>query len=171
MDSGTLSFIFIIFFRGLIPFTILRWPLLGGFLAIIGDISDVFFFQAFGYGSFEEYFSYHQLDKLLDMWYLFFEFLIMLRWRDILAKKTGIVLFLWRFAGFLLFEFFGIRLAFFLAPNIFEFFYLGYLTLMKIDKDFKFTKKSLGVLLLVVGLPNVIKEYLMYFKFFWWIFK
>lgn len=176
-----IAVIIVILARIFIPFLILRFPLAGGLLAIVADISDVMIFEAFGYGILEG-FSYHHIDKIFDMWYLFFEFLVVRKWSDELARRTGKVLFAWRFIGFLVFELTGFRAALLLAPNILEFFFLAYLVIKKFSKSFKFNIKSLIIVLLIVGIPNIIKEYLMHFKYpdqtwnffkehlFWWLY-
>lgn len=158
--------IFIILLRLLIPFSILKWPLLGGILAMISDAIDVMLFEFFGYGFLGNLgFEYHQMDKVFDTWYLFFEFLVVMRWKDILAKRTGMFLFGWRFIGFLVFMFLGIREAFFFAPNIFEFFFLAMLIIWKFNEKFKLDIKKLTIILLIVGIPNIIKEYIMHFAY------
>jgi hypothetical protein len=74
------------------------------------------------------------------------------------------------------------RPSFFIAPNIFEFFFLACLIIWKFDKKFEFTWKRAGIVLAIVGIPNIIKEYVMHFKFqdqtwnwfrdnmFWWLY-
>jgi hypothetical protein len=166
--------------RLLLPFTILRWPLLGGILCMLADAADVMLFEQFGYGFWEGQ-NYHTFDKFFDIYYLFFEYLVARRWTDPLARRTGQALFFWRLAGFIFFELTQSRYAFFLAPNIFEFFYLGYLIICKFKPRFQFTTRSLIGLLLIVGIPNIIKEYYMHFlefetwafmrdTFFWWLY-
>jgi len=73
MVDPNITSIIVILLRALIPFTILRWPLLGGILALLIDASDIMIFDYFGYG-FLSGIPYHNLDKIFDMWYLFFEF-------------------------------------------------------------------------------------------------
>lgn len=181
MISGDVAAIIVIIVRGLVPFLILRWPLAGILLAIVGDISDIMIFEAFGRG-FLEVFPYHNIDKVFDIWYLSFAFLVVRRWTDPLARKTATFLFGWRFVGFLVFMIWNYRAAFFFAPNIFEFFFLAVLIIKKFNKKFKFTWKSITMVLLIVGIPNIIKEYIMHYKypdmtwdffrdkFFWWMY-
>ena len=175
--------IFIILLRTFIPFMILRFPLLGGILAMLADAADIMIFEAFGYGFLGNLdLSYQFIDKGFDMWYLFFEFLVVLKWSDMLARKTGMILFGWRAIGFVLLLILGLREVFFFAPNIFEFFFLAMLIIWKFNDKFKLGKKSLIIILLIVGIPNIIKEYIMHIKypgqigtffkdnFFWWLY-
>ena len=184
--SGDIALWFIILFRLFIPFTILKWPLAGAFLGILGDISDVliggFFNITVPFGL-----SYHYADKVFDIWYLFFEFIVVMTWKDKIARNVGAVLFTWRFTGFLSFMLTDYRPSFLFAPNIFEFFFLATLILSfyfkkRFNKEFKYTYKSATIVLLAVGIPNIIKEYIMHYKFqnqtwaffkdslFWWLY-
>ena len=131
---------------------------------MLADATDIMIFEGFGYGFLSDI-PYHMLDKIFDMWYLFFEFLIVRQWIDILARRTGTFLFAWRFIGFLIFEITGLRAAFFFAPNIFEYFFLAILVIKKFNKKFILSVKSLVIILLIVGIPNLIKEYIMHFKY------
>jgi hypothetical protein len=160
---GDFAAIFVILLRVLIPFTILRWPLAGTALAILADTADVMIFEAFWYG-FLEGVPYHVIDKIFDMWTLFFEFLVVRQWVDILARKTGMLLFGWRFVGFLVFIIFGLREAFFFAPNIFEYFFLTMLVIWKFDKKFELKKRSLAIILIAIAIPKVTLEYLLHFR-------
>jgi len=180
--GGDIALIIVILARILVPFLILKWPLKGAILAIIADAADVMVIEAFGTG-FLGGFSYHHMDKIFDIWYLFFEFIVVMTWTDVFARRIGATLFTWRFAGFLTFMLTAWRPSFFVAPNIFEFFFLACLIIWKFDKKFKFTWKSSAIVLLIVGIPNIIKEYVMHFKFqdqtwdwfrdhvFWWMYN
>ena len=166
--------------RVLVPLTILRFPLLGGILAMLADASDIMIFEKFGGDFFG--IPYHEADKVLDIYYLFLEFLVARKWKNKLAGKTAKGLFYWRFSGFILFEITKWRGFFFLAPNIFEFFYLVYLIILKAKPKFELTKKKLLVMLLLIGIPNIVKEYIMHFlefgtwaflrdNLFWWLYN
>lgn len=171
----------IVIIRILVPFTILRWPLGGMILAILGDISDAMVFEKFGTGYFNM--DYHRIDKFLDIYYLFFAFLVVHRWKNTLARRTAKALFLWRFAGFVVFEFSGLQYIFFIAPNIFEHFYLFWAVIIRFFPSFKLTPLRLAIALFILGFPKVIQEYLMHYKFpgqtwhffrdnvFWWLYK
>ena len=140
--------IIVIIIRILVPFTILRWALLGGILAMLADAADVMIMEKFGWGYFGNN-AYHAFDKFFDTYYLFFEFLVARRWTNVLARRTGMILFTWRFAGFTLFEITKIRPLFFLAPNIFEHFYLFWTSMLRFFPQFQLkNKKKLFIILL-----------------------
>jgi len=186
MDTGILALIIITAIRLFLPLSVFKWPLLGGLLAILGDISDVMTFETYGSGPLSDEY-YHNYDKVFDIYYLFLEFLVARTWTDKLAKKTAQGLFIWRFAGFGLFELstllgHTVRPFFFLAPNIFENFYLAWLTIRKFKPEFVLTKKRLVIILLIVGIPKIIQESIMHWLLpdktwyffrdclFWWAY-
>ncbi|MFH1671519.1 MAG: hypothetical protein ABH889_01945 [Candidatus Portnoybacteria bacterium] len=160
----------VVLIRFLLPFTILRWPFWGAILAILGDISDVVLMDAFGWGWFEGR-DYHTYDKLFDTYYLGFEVYMALKWQEVLARRTAVFLFSWRLLGIIAFEIFKIRQLVFLAPNIFENFYLLVVGLRKFF-GFKVDRmKRLIILLLVAGIPKIAQEYIMhYLEFPTWPF-
>jgi len=182
MIDSNIAVFFVILLRAFIPFTILRWPLMGGILAMIADGIDVMIYEAFGYG-FLSGIPYHYVDKVFDMWYLSFELIMILRWKDLLAKNTGKILYLWRFIGFLVFMIFGIREAFFFAPNFFEYFFIAMLVIWKFKPSFKLKLKSLIIIMLITGIPTIIKEYIYHYAYqnqvwvwfrdhlFWWLYN
>lgn len=148
--------------RILVPFTIFRWPLLGGILAFVADFYDFFLLNTFGWGFLTSE-SYQPVDKLFDIYYLSFEFLVALHWNDLLAKKAAATLFSWRLFGVILFEVTQIRKFLVLTPNIFEYFYLAFLTIKKFKPEFRLTKKILIILVVAIGIPKLIQEYILHY--------
>jgi hypothetical protein len=173
------------------PLLIFRFPLLGGLLTLPLDASDVMLFEAFGSGPLTDH-AYHNFDKFFDTYYLTIEFLVARKWANSLARNTAISLFIVRFTGFFLFEAgtflrFNeenqLRPLFLLAPNIFENFFLAWLFIEKVKPTLLLTKKKLSVILLVVGIPKLIQEYVMHYAYidqtwnflrdhlFWWLYS
>ena len=148
--------------RLIIPFTIFRWPLLGGLLAFAADFYDFPLLNSFGWGFLTPE-TYQPVDKMLDIYYLSFEFLVALRWRDLLARKSAIAFFSWRLIGVIAFELTQMRKLLFFAPNIFEYFYLALLTIKKFRPAFRLTRKTLAIMLLVVGVPKLVHEYILHY--------
>lgn len=107
--------------------------------------------------------SYHAIDKYLDMYYLFFAFLVSFRWQEHLAKTTSVWLFVWRAVGFVLFEVTKARVFLFFAPNLFENFYLFYLVVKHYKPQWKIkTKKRLFIILFLLYIPKFFQEYLLH---------
>ena len=177
--EGEIAVLIVIIIRIFVPFTILRWPLGGMVLAILADASDAMVFEKFGVGRFVN-FDYHLADKFFDIYYLFFAYLVVHRWKNTLARRTAKILFLWRFVGFVIFEFTGLRYVLFIAPNIFENFYLFWAIILRFFPSFNLTPLRLGVVLFILGFPKVIQEYIMHYNqtwhffrdnLFWWLYK
>lgn len=179
--SGEVASILIILLRLVVPFSILKFPLAGIFLSIAADAADVMTFEKTGYGYFRPDF-YHRIDKFFDIYYLFFAYLITRSWSDILARRSAAVLFSWRAAGIIAFELTGFRPLLVLAPSIFENFYIFMAAARKLRPAFALSAKSLVIVLLITGIPKVLQEYLMHFRFidqtwgfirdnfFWWLY-
>lgn len=148
--------------RLLIPLSILRFPLIGILLAMLVDMYDWKFVSL---ATPEQYNFYQNWDKALDFYYQLFIIFIVFRFKDEIAKKTAIFLFLYRIAGLLLFYVTQNRNFLLLFPNIFENFVIFYLLYVFIaKKDILFTsKKILAIVLAVLTIPKIIHEYFQHF--------
>lgn len=167
--SGELALVFVVLVRTLVPLTIFRWRLAGALLAIAADAADVMTFQKFGSGPLTDQY-YHNFDKLFDIYYLFIEFLVALKWTNSLARNTAKTLFIWRLFGSLIFELSSlwgkpVRVAFLLAPNIFENFYIFWTAATKWLPAFRLNKTRLIIILLAIGIPKIAQEYIMHYRF------
>jgi hypothetical protein len=99
---------------------VLRWPLAGGVLAILADLSDLLLRDALDLGGVGDYQS---LDKWLDQVYLATFLIVAMRWAGA-ARSIAVALYAYRFAGFVLFESTGERMLLLVFPNVFEFWFL-----------------------------------------------
>jgi len=153
----------VVLVRLLVPFSILRWPFAGVLLSIAADAFDITALRAFGWGFLNEA-SYQAVDKVFDMYYLSFAFYVSLKWKDLLAKKISVILFIWRFIGVIAFEITHFRKLLFFAPNIFENFYILAAGIPKIFPKFRLdSRKKLAAILLVAGVPKIVQEYVLHF--------
>ena len=158
--------------RILVPFSILRFPFWGMLLSLLADALDVVIFSWLGWGILEGKGIYHELDKVFDMYYLSFAAYKTLGWQDAFAKRTSILLFVWRLLGFAAFEVTNIRQLIFFAPNIFENFYLLWQgTLQFFPMSRMTTKKKLAIYIVIAAIPKIVQEYTMhYLEFPTWAF-
>ncbi len=99
---------------------VLRWPLAGGLLAVLVDLSDLLLRDVLDLGGVGDYQS---LDKWLDQVYLATFLVVALRWSG-LPRQVAIGLYAFRLAGFVLFELTGERGLLLVFPNVFEFWFL-----------------------------------------------
>jgi hypothetical protein len=99
---------------------VLRWAFAGGVLAVLVDFSDLFLMNLLDLGGVS---NYQAMDKWLDQVYMALFLVVALRWPDP-ARAVAVVLYLFRLAGFVLFELTGNREVLVLFPNLFEFWFL-----------------------------------------------
>lgn len=148
------------------PFSILRYPI-GGVIACMAlDTYDTPLAGILGgrhsFGG--EVIGYQRLDKVLDIYYLAFGFVVSLRWENPLARRTSIILFSHRFVGIALFLLTGWRTFLLIFPNIFEYFLVFYLITQRFSPRFRLEKIShLVIVLLIVGLPQIFREYVYHY--------
>lgn len=98
----------------------LRWPLAGGLLAILVDLSDLLLRDVLDLGGVGDYQSF---DKWLDLVYLGTFLVVALRWEGP-ARPIAVGLLAYRLVGFVLFEVTGSRPLLLVFPNTFEFWFL-----------------------------------------------
>lgn len=99
---------------------VLRWPLAGGILAVLVDLSDLLLRDVLDLGGVGDYQS---LDKWLDQVYLATFLIVALRWPG-WPCRIAIGLYAFRLVGFVAFELTGERAVLLLFPNVFELWFL-----------------------------------------------
>ncbi len=169
MDIGT---IVVIILRLVVPVSILRYPLGGFAAAFLLDVFDGPLAAiispdniAFGHGFYpgEDALTYNILDKWLDLYFLFFAFLVSLRWQNVLAKRTTFVLFWLRAVGVVLFSLTGYRYILFFFPNLVELFYPYYLITRRwLPRFCPDSLKKLLIILVILLIPKLINEYIVH---------
>ena len=116
----TLEILVIVAIRIAGSLPVLRWPLAGGLLAVLVDLSDLLLRDTLDLGGVGDYQS---LDKWLDQVYLAAFLVVALRWHGP-PRSIAIGLYLYRLFGFAAFELTGERALLLLFPNVFEFWFL-----------------------------------------------
>jgi hypothetical protein len=99
---------------------VLRWPLAGGLLAILVDLSDLLLRDVLDLGGIPDYQSF---DKWADQVYLACFLIVALRWSGP-ERIVAVALYAFRLVGFVVFELTGARDLLLLFPNVFEFWFL-----------------------------------------------
>jgi|SRR3989344_1537358 len=146
----------LILLRLLAPLFILRWPFFGMILAIFADNID---WMLTTFTTDADYNNYQRMDKLLDMYYLSLALYVSTNWKNVLAKHTSVLLFIYRSIGFILFEATQIRLLLFFFPNLFEFFYLFYQGYKSATDTYPKIAKHLTLILVPLLILKLIQEY------------
>jgi hypothetical protein len=103
-------------FRVLGSLPVLRWPLAGGLLAILVDLSDLLLRDTLDLGGIPDYQSF---DKWADQVYLALFLMVALRWSGP-ERWIAVGLYAFRLVGFLAFEATGERALLLAFPNVFE---------------------------------------------------
>lgn len=157
------SSVIAVLLRLIVPLSIFRSPLWGTILSMLLDFWDcpvLSVIESFGNQDVYWGIEYHLIDKILDIYYLFFLFFVSFKWKENLARKTSIILFYYRILGSIGFLFTGERILLVLFPNIFENFFLFYLIVKKVYPSFRIKGFTMLILiLLVVSIPKIIQEY------------
>lgn len=99
---------------------VLRWPLAGGILAVLVDLSDLLLRDVLDLGGVGDY---QALDKWLDQVYMATFLVVALRWTGT-ARWVAVALYAYRMAGFVLFEVTAERSLLLVFPNVFELWFL-----------------------------------------------
>ncbi len=129
---------------------VLRWPFLGGLLAILVDLSDLLLRDVLDLGGVPDYQS---LDKWLDQVYLGAFLAVALRWVGP-ARTVAVALYLFRLVGFVAFEITHERALLLLFPNAFEFWFIAVAAL----GDERVARWSRGRLALLLAILTGLKE-------------
>jgi hypothetical protein len=153
--------IVVIALRLLLPLLIPRFPLLGGLLAMAIDALDVVIVEWFGPGGMGDH--YHTLDKLLDLYYLSLEAWVASRWANRPARVVALALFGWRVVGVALFELTGERAVLFAFPNLFEWWFIAFLVVVRFfPRHEPRTWRAVVTWLAILLVPKLGQEYLLH---------
>ena len=141
----------------MVPLTILRWPLLGALLAILADTLDIVIFSIWGFPTW----GYQELDKILDLYYLFLEVLVVQRWL-LFERSVASCLFAYRLIGVALFEITSTRFLLFVFPNMFEMYFLFVLIAARFAPAYVLTPLRTLAWLAFLLIPKMLQEYLLH---------
>jgi hypothetical protein len=147
--------------RLVVPLTIFKFPLLGGLASFLLDGGD-WFSDLLGLTGNHD--TYQTTDKLLDLYYLTIEFLVLRSWKNKFAKKIAGFLFGIRGFGILAFWISGYEPFLFYFPNVFESFFLFYLTVWFFLRREPKIKTGLILATIIISIPKLVQEYLMHVK-------
>ena len=158
----------VIALRLTLPLSILRWPLAGGVFSLVLDAVDVVLVDAIAGvlgqpGEFGPF--YAQIDKWLDLYYLFLELLIVRKWPELLPRRMATALFGWRLIGVILFEITAYRPLLVVFPNLFENVYLYILVVRRwFPRLMPVTIAQNLLVALVLLVPKEIQEFVLHYE-------
>ncbi len=132
-------------------FPVLRWPLAGGVLAVLVDLSDLLLRDLIELGGIPDYQSF---DKWIDQVYLGAFLVVALRWTGV-ERAVAVGLYLYRAVGFAAFELTGERTVLLLFPNVFELWFLLVAAVHRVSPGFAWRP---AILVLTLGVLTAVKE-------------
>ena len=151
----TLEVVVIALYRIAASLPVLRWPLAGGLLAIFVDLTDLYWMNVLDLGGLP---NYQVFDKVADQVYQATFLIVALRWTGP-EQTVSIVLYVFRMAGFVLFELTGERAVLLLFPNVFEFWFLFIAALHHFRPAFAWTRTRLVLVLMPLLAAKEVQEW------------
>lgn len=115
---------------------VLRWAFVGGLLALLADLSDLFLMNLIDLGGVRDY---QRFDKWLDQVYMLTFLMVAWRWQGA-PRTVAIALFAYRMVGFFAFGLMGNRDLLLFFPNLFEFWFLFAAGLNHWKPDFEYSR-------------------------------
>ena len=134
---------------------VLRWAFVGALIAIVVDFSDLFLRNLLDLGGIE---NYQGFDKVMDLVYMATFLVVSLRWQG-LAKSVAVALFVFRMAGFGLFEATQWRGMLFLFPNVFEFWFVYVAAVLHWRPSHLVTRREAMIALPALLAGKLLQEY------------
>lgn len=133
---------------------VLRWPLAGGLLAVVVDLSDLLLRDVIDLGGIPDYQAF---DKWIDQVYLAAFLVVARRWTGP-ERTIAVALYAYRLLGFVAFELSGERALLLLFPNVFELWFLVVAAVHRFRPGFAWapvaTAATLAVLLVLKELQE-----------------
>ncbi len=139
---------------------VLRWPLAGGLIALLADLSDLFLMDLLHLGGVR---NYQAFDKWLDQAYMATFLATALRRWPGTPGRIAAVLYAYRLAGFAVFEATGERDLLLLFPNVFEFWFLSVAGIEHFRIRFRYSRKEVALALAGLLVVKEFQEYALHY--------
>ena len=134
---------------------VLRWPLAGGILAVVVDLSDLLLRDVLDLGGIPDYQAF---DKWVDQVYLGTFLVVALRWAGA-ERAIAVGLYLFRLAGFIAFEITGERLLLLIFPNVFELWFLSVAAVHRFRPGFSWRPATTALVLAALVAIKEVQEW------------
>lgn len=139
---------------------VLRWPLAGGLIALLADLSDLFLMDLLHLGGVH---NYQAFDKWLDQAYLLAFLAVALRRWPGTPGRVAALLYVYRLVGFAVFEATGERDVLLLFPNVFEFWFLSVAAIEHFGIRFRYSRKEVALALAGLLAVKEFQEYALHY--------
>jgi hypothetical protein len=138
---------------------VLRWPFIGGIVALLVDQSDLLMMNLIDLGGVKDY---QPFDKYLDQVYMLTFLAVAFRWEAV-PRTIAVVLYGYRMVGFVAFEVMDSRDILLFFPNVFEFWFLFVAGLKYFKVGFDFSRAQLVVSGAVLLAGKLFQEYVLHY--------
>lgn len=138
---------------------VLRWPFVGGILAVLVDLSDLFMRNLLDLGGVSDY---QELDKWLDQVYMLTFLAVALRWQAV-PRTIAVALYAYRLAGFVAFEITQTRELLLFFPNVFELWFLFVAGLHFFKVEFDYRPRQVALALTPLLALKLFQEYVLHY--------
>lgn len=156
----TLEEVIIAIVRILGSLLVFKWAFVGGVIAVLVDLSDLFMMNLLDLGGVRNYQSF---DKWVDQVYLAAFLIVAVRKFGPLPRNIAVILYVYRFTGFLMFELTGWRQGIIFFPNVFEFWFLFVASLPHWRPNFQYSFRNVALVLAVLTALKLIHEYIIHY--------
>jgi hypothetical protein len=141
---------------------VLKYAFFGSVFAVLIDLSDLFIIGNLDLGGVK---NYQNLDKFLDLIYMFTFLVVSFRWAK-KEKYISIFLFLFRIIGFIIFEITGSREVLLFFPNIFEFWFI-FISFLKLkNRNVQIKNKTILYVLIISFVFKILQEWVLHWNKF-----
>lgn len=134
---------------------VLRWPLAGGVLAILVDLSDLLLRDTLDLGGIPDYQAF---DKWADQVYLALFLVVALRWSGP-ERWIAVALYVFRVVGFVAFEATGDRALLLVFPNVFEPWFLVVAAIHHWRAGFAWRPTTIAAVLVILTALKEVQEW------------
>jgi hypothetical protein len=134
---------------------VLRWPLAGGLLAVLVDLSDLLLRDVLDLGGIPDYQAF---DKWVDQVYLAAFLVVALRWSGP-ERAVAVALYAWRLVGFVAFELSAERDLLLWFPNVFEFWFLLVAAVHRFRPGFMWRPTTVAAVLVALLVAKEVQEW------------
>ncbi len=138
---------------------VLRWPFYGAILAIVVDQSDVLLMNLLDFGGVG---NYQTFDKYVDQVYIGCFLAVALRWQGV-DRNVAVALYVYRMAGFLVFEATQSRDILLLFPNLFEFWFVFVAAKLQFGWQEALQGRRLAIVLTALIGLKLLQEYVIHY--------
>jgi hypothetical protein len=136
---------------------VLRWPFIGGLIAVLCDLCDLFLMDWLGGVA-----NYQSFDKYLDQVYMLTFLIVVLAWTG-LPRAVGVALYGYRMAGFVAFELTGARVILLAFPNFFEVWFLFIAGLAFFHVERPASKRWVWLVAIFLAAAKAVQEYVLHY--------